>query len=114
MPQWLDDGLDDADGARLPGVYEKLLRRRCEHETAPDPRLILDPELVDEFRALEAEGRVLAEKLIVERLASGEPLRSSGREVVGGRAGMPREQAPEWLREARSVLVHADDTITPV
>jgi hypothetical protein len=31
--------------------------------------------------------------------------------VVGGR-GVPRDRAPQWLLEASTVLVHANDTIT--
>jgi hypothetical protein len=32
---------------------------------------------------------------------------------VGCRSGVPRATAPEWLRDADRLLVHADDTVTP-
>jgi hypothetical protein len=120
MPLWLDD-LDDAGefvGLRWSGIYQRLLRGQCETECEPDPRLMLgqdDPSAWADFEAEQAEGRDRAEELFVERLADARPLTAARWRVLGGPDGVPRREAPEWLRKQslREVVVYVDDSIIP-
>lgn len=70
------------------GTYAEELRRQCEHDCAPDPRLLMEPD----FDELKAAGAARAAMLFDDLLAAGEPIIVGGGHV-GGRA----PDKPEWL-----------------
>lgn len=102
-------------GPRHPGLYERLLERKCGHETEPDPRLVLtgDPRQLSAFRAMQARGEEEADRLLVKRLAAGKPITAARWEVIGGHHGLPRDQVPEQWEWVRWFTVTADDEIVP-
>lgn len=92
------------------GTYADELRWQCEHQCAPDPRLLMEPD----FRDLKAAGAARAAVLFEELLAAGEPILVSGG-YLGGRV----PEKPEWLSVpaiyggASLVRIHRDDAAEP-
>ena len=100
-------------------MYERLLRRQCELQTEPDPRVVL----VDDWRAVhveygqaKAEGLERAGVLFEERLKAGKPIFVAGWQV-GSHKVLVEAGAPEWLIQpaiyggASLVRVCADDSV---
>lgn len=93
------------------GTYAEELRRQCEHQCAPDPRLLARPD----FDELKAAGAARAAVMFDELLAAGDPIL-----VPGGYVGGRLPDKPDWLSTpaiyggASLVWVYPDDQLSAV
>ena len=99
-------------GYQLPaGTYAAALRKRCERECMPDPRLLDEPD----FDELKAAGAARAAEMFDELLAAGEPITVP----TGHTGGYRLPDAPEWLSTpaiyggAMQVRIYPDDVCEP-
>lgn len=110
MPRVSDDHA--GFGPRCRGLYERLLRSRCEARCLPDPRRLLDaPE--GEWEAEKRRGMLAAETLLAKRLAEAKPIIAPVYSVVGGHHGIPRDEMPATWWGVSWFVVDADDTVQP-
>lgn len=109
VPRLSDDG---CGGPACPGVYRRMIERRCRKAFAPDPRMVLAADSVAEFQRLTEDARVRAAALVEACLVDGQPVEAAWHEVVGGFHGLPRDQVPDDWQPGSVVVVQSDDSVS--